>query len=49
MVCDHLVGWKIIEDGSEFGEELYFPVFESDEEDDIDEEFTFCAYCGEEL
>ena len=48
MSCDHLVGWKIIED-EDIGEELYFPVFESDEEEIVDEEFAFCAYCGELL
>lgn len=45
--CDHCVGWKIIED-EEIGEELYFPVWESD---DItpDEEFNYCCFCGEKL
>ena len=45
--CDHMIGYKIIED-EDYGEEIYIPVYASDDEFP-DEEFNYCSYCGEKL
>jgi len=44
--CNHLIGWML--DTDQCGEEIFTPVYLSDEIDP-DEEFSYCPYCGEEL
>lgn len=47
LPCDHCIGWKIVED-EDIGEELYIPVYASDDTYP-DEEFAYCPYCSERL